>query len=70
MTSEPKKSDDTNRVCSQHWKLKMFSNPVAEEHNFCGIVLFYFYKQLSPKSGNPLEKLIVVQLVNKSLFFM
>jgi hypothetical protein len=51
-------------------EVKVVFKLVAEEDNFCGIVLFYFYKQLTPPSGNLLEKLTVAQLVNKSLLFM
>ena len=69
MTSEPTE-------IRWHWKglftaleVKVVSKLVAEE-NFCGIVLFYFYEQLTPSSEYLLEKLIVDQLVNKSLLFM
>jgi hypothetical protein len=51
-------------------EVKVVFKLVAEEDNFCDIVLFYFYKQLTASSGNLLEKLIVDQLVNKSLPFM
>jgi len=51
-------------------EVKVVFKLVAEEANLCGIVWFYFYKRLTPQSGNLLEKLIVAQLVNKTLLFM
>jgi hypothetical protein len=70
MTSEPTEIRWQRQGLFAALEVKVVFKLVAEEDNFCGIVVFYFYRQLTPSSRTLLEKLIVAQLVNKSLLFM